>query len=604
MKRLPALLAAVVFLLASAPAWAGTVSGTVRYTDRTFDSHGFTGARYLPVPYARIELYRVTGDEVDDVVFLAAAALDLYGRFSFSDEIGPDTPFQLRLYTNSRSFSPAPVKVWTLDGAPYIIVFRGDALVTDSSGDWTGSPGSLSEPATLTVSLDNSGPFNIFFCIAHAARYVAEMEGGAFPPTVTVRWEDGSTTGTYTESVSQNIYLLGDPTRDTDQFDDCVIIHEYGHFITYNYSQDDSPGGYHYGAVTDLRLAWNEAWSGYFSAWMVSKIESWIAGEQRYVSVYVDTRVTGAVSWDIEPPAAAGFPGRYDNDEIAVQSGLWDIYDPPNESWDHAFTFAPTTDAEKAVWTVYRSFRALPSSAVITFETFWEQWFALGFGNRDSMDAVFVDHLGIDLYPDAFENDDAPGTATAVTPGDGSTLHTFSPAGDEDWFSFTVVRGDSYSVATMDLVNGADTVVTVYDAVLSDVLGQNDNEDESTLSSLVTFVAPYSGTVYVKVTQNGTRTYAELGGYKIAVSATSGEPEPEPSEGGGGGGGGCFIATAAFGSMACAAVESLTGWRDAALVSSRTGGGLLRLYYLASPAPALSLKRSPALALLAARLLR
>ncbi|MDZ7816272.1 MAG: CFI-box-CTERM domain-containing protein [Planctomycetota bacterium] len=61
-----------------------------------------------------------------------------------------------------------------------------------------------------------------------------------------------------------------------------------------------------------------------------------------------------------------------------------------------------------------------------------------------------------------------------------------------------------------------------------------------------------------------------------------------------GGGGGCFVATAAFGSMATASVEGLTSMRDDNVLSSATGTGLLELYYELSPAPARAEGRSPA----------
>jgi len=47
----------------------------------------------------------------------------------------------------------------------------------------------------------------------------------------------------------------------------------------------------------------------------------------------------------------------------------------------------------------------------------------------------------------------------------------------------------------------------------------------------------------------------------------------------GGGGGGCFVATAAFGSMAAGAVEALTAFRDDTLYRSECSAGLVMLYY-------------------------
>ncbi|MDZ7814459.1 MAG: hypothetical protein U5N86_00180 [Planctomycetota bacterium] len=231
-------------------AQAGTVSGEVRYTDKVPTTSGFGDTRYLPVPYARIELYRKTGPEVTDAIMISSDNLGADGTFSFTVSnslLGGNSDFQLRVYPDCDGGSTQPVRVLELDGVSVPVIFQGAAMVTDAAGDWTGVAGDIDTPSTLTVSEDNSGPFNIMFCISRAAERVALMEGGTFPDRVTVYWEPGSTTGTYTESTSQSIYLLGNPTSDTDEFDDDVIVHEYGHFISYNYTQEDSPGGYHYG---------------------------------------------------------------------------------------------------------------------------------------------------------------------------------------------------------------------------------------------------------------------------------------------------------------------------------------------------------------------
>ncbi len=70
-----------------------------------------------------------------------------------------------------------------------------------------------------------------------------------------------------------------------------------------------------------------------------------------------------------------------------------------------------------------------------------------------------------------------------------------------------------------------------------------------------------------------------------------------------GGGGGCFVATAAFGSLADASVRSLCALRDASVRSSGNGEALVSLYYAVSPAPAAGLASSEALRALVRRLL-
>src|SRR4029077_19806398 len=48
--------------------------------------------------------------------------------------------------------------------------------------------------------------------------------------------------------------------------DDFIILHEYGHYLAFHFSRDDSPGGDHSGNQRlDPRLAFSEGWASYFA---------------------------------------------------------------------------------------------------------------------------------------------------------------------------------------------------------------------------------------------------------------------------------------------------------------------------------------------------
>ncbi|MDZ7815434.1 MAG: CFI-box-CTERM domain-containing protein [Planctomycetota bacterium] len=72
----------------------------------------------------------------------------------------------------------------------------------------------------------------------------------------------------------------------------------------------------------------------------------------------------------------------------------------------------------------------------------------------------------------------------------------------------------------------------------------------------------------------------------------------------GGGGGGCFVATAAFGSLAASDVAALTSFRDCALANTHTGSELVSLYYCVSPEAAQAMADSNALRALVRTMLR
>ncbi|MFA4986999.1 MAG: CFI-box-CTERM domain-containing protein, partial [Candidatus Brocadiia bacterium] len=82
------------------------------------------------------------------------------------------------------------------------------------------------------------------------------------------------------------------------------------------------------------------------------------------------------------------------------------------------------------------------------------------------------------------------------------------------------------------------------------------------------------------------------------IDATGTATDGGDGDGGGtvtptsGGGGGCFIATAAFGTMASDAVGRLTNSRDETVTASESGIQLVNLYYAVSPAAAVALAKS------------
>lgn len=63
------------------------------------------------------------------------------------------------------------------------------------------------------------------------------------------------------------IYLRGDASANTDEFDEMVIAHEFGHFVTHTFSRSDSIGGDHSLLdFVDPRLAFDESWATAFAA--------------------------------------------------------------------------------------------------------------------------------------------------------------------------------------------------------------------------------------------------------------------------------------------------------------------------------------------------
>jgi hypothetical protein len=69
-------------------------------------------------------------------------------------------------------------------------------------------------------------------------------------------------------TIPAGIYILGDFTAgDTDEFDQHVVAHEFGHYFEDQFSRSDSIGGSHGGGDRlDLRLAFGEGWGNAYAA--------------------------------------------------------------------------------------------------------------------------------------------------------------------------------------------------------------------------------------------------------------------------------------------------------------------------------------------------
>lgn len=112
------------------------------------------------------------------------------------------------------------------------------------------------------------------------------------------------------------IYILGAANDDIDEYDDHVVIHEWGHYFEHNFSRADNIGGSHgRGDVLDIRVAFGEGFGNALSAIVTD-----------------DPQYSDASG--ISQAAGFGFNMEDNNclnagwfSECSVQSILYDLYD-------------------------------------------------------------------------------------------------------------------------------------------------------------------------------------------------------------------------------------------------------------------------------------
>lgn len=306
------LLSASFFSLTTLAAEAadGKIRGKVQYQKILFRNPD-TGAPGLqfdrpvlrPVVAAKIELL----DEAGAV--LTTTTTDSAGNYQLS--------WSMPL--------PPRVKVRVLaaaDNAVVIDYYDAEHTYSVSSDVWPLVEGETTKDIVATDKDRLSGPFNILAVIRIGNDLIRSAEPGAAFPHIKIRWTTRPREGTtYFVPAKNEAVILGDRDADSDEFDDFIILHEYGHFLAHTFSRDDSPGGYHSGKLRlDPRLAWSEGWANFFAAAALDD------------SNYIDTgvnRFDGSgvlLTMDLDEDRPNGDKSGYWS-EHSVGSALWDLYD-------------------------------------------------------------------------------------------------------------------------------------------------------------------------------------------------------------------------------------------------------------------------------------
>jgi hypothetical protein len=166
-------------------------------------------------------------------------------------------------------------------------------------------------------------------------------DDGAISTSFYFRDETRSTTDQCSPSavLPDGIYILGafdSGLADTDEFDQHVIAHEFGHYFEDRFSRSDSIGGEHNaGDLLDLRVAFGEGWGNAFGAMALND------------PVYRDSYagITRDHGFNLETGEdTGGATGWYS--EGSVGKFLWDVFDGTNESGDNvALGFTPIFNA-------------------------------------------------------------------------------------------------------------------------------------------------------------------------------------------------------------------------------------------------------------------
>lgn len=518
-----------------------TISGTATYTDRHYDRFGFNNfSSYKPARYVRVEIYadgKVTGQ----------SATNENGEFTVSFK-SRGTP-QLWVISETVSDAPVSLSVTDLQGNLYAGTRYFNAQTATEKG------------VSINVDLSNpaSGAFNILDVLTNAHSYVQERTQSKMP-ALKAYWEIGNETGTGycppgirdTSQCPQGagIYVRGGTTTgrgDTDEYDDDVLLHEYGHYVEYITGILDSLGGEHYLNDTgqDLRLAWSEGFCNYFAGatkqWLIDsgRSDALSVDPQLSTGLYVDTWYGtfdssilisyDFATWPQEPeqPTDIGIEPVYASNEVAVAKVLWSLFAIHDDPY---------------IWEIIQT-QFSSSSALSTLPNIWRGWHQLHAPDQETLaitEALFAERA-ILYSEDIYEPDNNTYNAKPLLLGEHRehTLYQGPLTPDRDLHTIKLFAGTSYVIETHRLSNGLDTYLRVYDnnGVLVPQL-ENDNHDntqyqsaarEQTLvsinngcalaSRINSYTPQVTGFHYVEVTPSPDTPVSSdvIGGYTINV---------------------------------------------------------------------------------------
>jgi hypothetical protein len=300
------------------------INGTVKRIDKEPTVNGYITKKDVPVRYALVEIRE------EDIVFddsYGEVLTNENGWFSFAfcddDGWGDDTlEIYVRLWAEIYSDDTFVAEV--IDTSWIDEVYEYDSEVVSSGG------------GTLTFDFDDldetqSAVFNIADAVYEAWAFWKESGGekggdALFDQEGEVHWEPGyNETGSYYISFWEEITIADDPSN-PDQWDDSVIIHEWGHMADDRYSCDDNPGGPHH---PGREMAWGEGYPDYYQ----SAVRA--AYGHQDAQAYIDIQGDGSVGKIDLEGWHANHPNQVDDIyENAVAAALWDLNDEVDDGQD------------------------------------------------------------------------------------------------------------------------------------------------------------------------------------------------------------------------------------------------------------------------------
>jgi hypothetical protein len=403
-----------------------TISGIVQYEfpppHNVCNGLNFNAVQVRPIRQATVQLI-----DANSMAVLDSSVSDDSGSYSLT--VDPQTDVFVRVRAELKNTDPSwdvEVRNNVIDpGDPNPPALENRPIyVMDGS---TFNSGSQSQVRNLTAATGWGGnsfteartaaPFSVLDAIYSGMQLVMSVDPNPDFPALDVFWSADNTitlgTGTDNELIDSGeigtsfywdgqLFLVGMDGEDIDEFDDHVIVHEWGHYFEDNFSRSDSIGGAHGpGDLLDMRVAFGEGWATAMSGMALDSPS------------YCDTLWFGGnlTGFEINAESESGFTAGWYS-ESSIMKIIYDLWDTDDDGADNSsIGFGLIYDVMTGPQAVTSAF-----TSIFTFATELKV-------SLNAQDSTFVDELlaeqnivsNIDIWGST-ETNDGPGTPPDVLP--------------------------------------------------------------------------------------------------------------------------------------------------------------------------------------------
>jgi hypothetical protein len=402
------------------------VAGLLQYEfpppNNNCDGLNFAAVELRPIRLATVQLI-----DANDQSVLDSTVSDVNGNYSL--DVGPRSDVLVRVRAELKNTNPSwdvevrnnvvdpgdpnpPAlqnrPIYVMDSAVFDVGDQGEVRNLTAATGWGGNS---------YVDARAAAPFSILDAIYSAmSLIIAEEPDTDFAPLDAFWSPDNSTTfgsGSDDELIdsgeigtsfywADQLFLVGLDGDDTDEFDDHVVVHEWGHYFEDNFSRSDSIGGAHtIGDELDMRVAFGEGWATALSGMALDNPSYcdtlWSGGQLRGFEINAESEAGGTRGWF---------------NEVSVMKLLYDLWDTSDDGADNSsIGFAPIYSVMTGAQAATPAF-----TSIFSFATELKQ--SLNAQGNTFVDALLAEQnieTNIDIWGST-ESNDGPGTPADVLP--------------------------------------------------------------------------------------------------------------------------------------------------------------------------------------------